>query len=63
MLKIPIIEKRFASTFPRGSKNKAKYSKELINPIYVDEAPSRRAKRVIIIPTSKFHEIEFRILK
>jgi hypothetical protein len=62
-LKIATIEKRLVRTFPRGSKNRAKYIKELINPIYVEEAPSRRAKRVIIMPTSRFHEIELRILK
>jgi len=62
-LKIPIMEKRFVSTLPMGSINNAKYEVAVKSPIYVEEAPSRRAKRVIIIPTSKFQEIALKILK
>jgi len=60
---ILIMEKRLARIFPRGRKNKAMYKEALRSPIYVEEAPSRRAKRVMITPTSKFHEMALNILK
>jgi hypothetical protein len=61
--KILVMEKRPVSIFPMGRKKKVKYSTALRIPIYVELAPSLRAKRVMIFPVKNCQERELKTLK